>query len=231
MSDFIIGDIHGCAETTKRLVEDVIQPSGSDRLVFLGDYIDRGPNSKGVIDYVKELSRHADFEVVALRGNHEQMLLNALENVAEFDLWMFNHGYTTLHSYGISPYGSSIYEVLQQFPKEHEQFIRNMPFFYESPNYLAVHAGFDFDRQDYAANEFTMVWTRQMQVNPEMTNNRPVIHGHTPISLDIIQTSVDHKEWDINVDNGCKFKEMPGYGNLIAYEPVSGQIFKQPNVD
>lgn len=231
MSDFIIGDIHGCAKTTRKLVEDIIRPSETDRLVFVGDYIDRGPDSKGVVDYVKHLYENENFEVIPLRGNHEQMLLNAIEDPMEFNLWMFNQGDTTLNSYGINPYVEDSFGIMRRFPEDHLEFLKNMPYYYESSSYLAVHAGFDFTLDDYTSDRHIMVWTRKMQVDTSRTGGRSVIHGHTPIPLDWIQSYIDDHDPDINIDNGCKFMEMPGYGNLIAYEPSGREILKQPNIE
>src|SRR5678815_719209 len=119
---YAIGDIHGCADELDDLLTRLPLQSGST-LVFLGDYIDRGPKSRQVIERVLDLRRH--FEVIALRGNHEQMLLEFLEGesdqlVARFVL---NGGSSTLASYA-DPSGH--YGI----PPSHEEFFRSLPYTY-----------------------------------------------------------------------------------------------------
>jgi serine/threonine protein phosphatase 1 len=99
MTDRIIaiGDVHGCAKALATLIE-AIQPTGSDTLVFLGDYIDRGPDSRGVVEKVTALGKRCS--VVPLLGNHEEMVLAALEGQSEVRLWLKFGGDVALASYG-----------------------------------------------------------------------------------------------------------------------------------
>lgn len=231
MSEYVIGDIHGCPQTTKALVEQVLNPQKGDTLVFVGDYIDRGPDSKAVIDYVIDLQRNAEFRVISLRGNHEQMLLDAFHNPENFEIWMFNHGESTLSSYGLIPADINTDNLMDRLPAEHVHFLKSTAFYHESDNYLAVHAGFDFTISDFRANQQAMLWTRHMEPDISRTGGKCIVHGHTPISLSQIKSLIHSDAQAINVDNGCKFKEMPGYGNLLAYEPGNNDIYLHPNVD
>ncbi len=231
MSDFIIGDIHGCPKTTKKLIEDKISPGKDDRIVFVGDYIDRGSNSKGVVDYIIELKDRSNAEIITLRGNHEQMLLNAISNNAEFDLWLINHGDTTLRDYGIDTHGKTPKQILNELPEAHLEFYRNTRLYFQAEGYIAVHAGFNFDRDDFKSDEFAMVWTREWNPDMDRTKGRPVIHGHTPTPLAVIKKMIAEERNAINVDNGCKFKKLTGYGNLVAYCPQRNELLVQPNID
>lgn len=231
MAEYIIGDIHGCSNTTKALVEQVLKPEKGDTLVFVGDYIDRGSNSKAVVDYLIQLKQNSDIEVISLRGNHEQMLLDAMINPESFEMWMSNHGDSTLSSYGLDPSQINAGNLLKSLPIEHLEFLQSTSFYYESANYLAVHAGFDFEHHDFRKNREAMLWTRQMVPDLSLTKGKTIVHGHTPLSLQQIKSMVDSAAAAINVDNGCKFKDMPGYGNLLAYEPNHNQIHLHPNVD
>ncbi|MFW6019675.1 MAG: metallophosphoesterase family protein [Bacteroidales bacterium] len=231
MSDFVIGDIHGCNKTTKKLVEDVLRPAPADRLIFVGDYIDRGPGSKEVIDFILDIQQHESFEVIALRGNHEQMLLDAMKNPEAMGLWLMNHGDTTLASYGLKIDYDNPAKTFADFPQQHYEFLKQTSFYFEADDYIAVHAGFDFNKPDFKADVHSMLWTRDMIPDLNKTGGRIIIHGHTPFPLDRIETQIMNKDKAINVDNGCKFKEMPGFGHLLAYEPAKQELFMQANVD
>jgi serine/threonine protein phosphatase 1 len=231
MAEYIIGDIHGCAETTKALVEQVLIPAKGDTLVFVGDYIDRGSNSKAVVDYMLQLMQNTEIKVVSLRGNHEQMLLDAMTNAESFETWMFNHGESTLRSYGLDPSQINAGNLSESLPQNHLKFLRSTTFYYESGDYLAVHAGFDFNHHDFKKNREAMLWTRQMVPDLTATQGKTIIHGHTPLSLQQIKSMINSNAPAINVDNGCKFKDMPGYGNLLAYDPHNKKIHLHPNVD
>ena len=95
---FAIGDIHGCFDSLKELIENHIQLRKNDKLVLLGDYIDRGANSKKVIDYIIDLQVKG-FDIIALTGNHEVMLLDSFDNEKNIPKWIQNGGTNTLKSF------------------------------------------------------------------------------------------------------------------------------------
>src|SRR5690606_464550 len=135
MSLIAIGDIHGCARTLDVLLE-LLAPSADDRLVFIGDYTDRGPDSKGTIDRLLELERAAEAgtgpRCTFLRGNHDQMMLDYLER-GDFDLWRINGGLTTLENYARA---DGIY-----VPDAHHDFLRRTRLYLDTPDFCFVHAG------------------------------------------------------------------------------------------
>ena len=139
MRKFAISDIHGCLKSFEALL-DKIQLSTSDELYILGDYIDRGPDSKGVIDYIWKLERDG-YAVKCLRGNHEQMLLNILDEAS--------HPYDPgdeqlLDSFGVNH--------AMRIPEKYIEWCRQLPYFFEVDEYLLVHAGFDFNGPDPLAD-------------------------------------------------------------------------------
>ena len=95
---FIIGDIHGCLGMLKRLMEKIAWSPEKDNLIFLGDFIDRGENPKGVVDYILELGRLSS-QVESLKGNHEAMFLDFLAGINR-ETFLVNGGWNTLESYG-----------------------------------------------------------------------------------------------------------------------------------
>lgn len=101
---FAIGDIHGCFDSLRTMIEQKIKIRKEDKIILLGDYIDRGPQSKEVVDYIIDL-QNSGFDLVPLIGNHEAMLLDTLNNNEYFSIWIQNGGTETLRSFGISSLG------------------------------------------------------------------------------------------------------------------------------
>ena len=98
---WVIPDTHGCVKTVEALFANIIKPARYDEIWFLGDYIDRGPNSKGVIDFIRHLQKD-EYNVTALKGNHEDMFFSFSGLGGNYgDMFLFNGGQTTLTSYGI----------------------------------------------------------------------------------------------------------------------------------
>lgn len=130
-----IGDIHGCSVALRTLI-DAIQPTPLDTLVFLGDYIDRGPDSKGVIDQVIALAE--EWQVVPLLGNHEEMLLGALEGKDNLRYWLKLGGREALDSYGVG-------DNVKQLPADHIEFVKGCKNYYETVSHIFVHPYYDPD--------------------------------------------------------------------------------------
>lgn len=134
----VIGDIHGCHNAFVRLL-DLIAPDDSDRLVLLGDLIDHGPDSRLVIDLAIQLqSKH---EVVCILGNHEELLLNAIDSMDELANWLRNGGAATLRSYGWKA-GGKRRTVASWIPKDHQSFLRSCLPYFETHDHIFTHAGY-----------------------------------------------------------------------------------------
>lgn len=98
---FAVGDVHGCSKTLRALVEEKICLTADDTLYLLGDYIDRGPDSKGVLDYLLGLW-NSNYDIRPLRGNHEQLLLDSVSDPGSQRLWYNNGGWGTLREFGVT---------------------------------------------------------------------------------------------------------------------------------
>ncbi len=224
MASFVISDIHGCNNTLKHLVEHQIGLSKTDVLYCLGDFIDRGPGSRQVLDYVMNL-RESGFTVYTLLGNHEEMFLNCFFEQSMQGIWYSSGGNEMLKSFGVS--------AVQEIPEKYIRFITDMERFKVLPDYLLVHAGFNFEINDIFSDEFSMLWIRNSKVDPAKTGNRIVVHGHTPTELKKIvhgiATVSDH--YQINIDNGAVYPDRPGTGNLIAMRLNDHKLFIQPNME
>lgn len=206
-----IGDIHGCYKSLEALLQK-LESYADRRFVFIGDYIDRGPDSKKVVDRLIELQKEID--CVFLRGNHEQMLLDAFNN-DEFKLWLINGGRSTLKSYNINHSGA--------LPDSHQKFYNQTKHYYNTSNYFFVHAGLSPLKtiKQCLQNEEEMeefLWERSHLNAFETPWEKTVVFGHTPRQQPIKKNRM------IGIDTGCVFDRM-GYGKLTAVKlPEEGFI-------
>lgn len=229
----VIGDVHGCYKSLRRLVEEIIEVNKDDKIYFVGDYIDRGPSSKQVLDYLIEL-RDNGYEVYPLKGNHEEMLINAYldQSSNNFMLWMMNGADATFQSYGIKSHTLLGESSLNELPEEHMSFLRKMPYYYELKDHIIVHAGINFAVENPFEDYTSMVWCRDCENDLSASGGRTIIHGHTPVPLEFIQSSLQSgNPKDINLDAGCVYKELVGLGNLVALDLESMQLYSTENID
>jgi serine/threonine protein phosphatase 1 len=228
---WVISDIHGCETSLISLVEDKLQPTYEDEIFFLGDYIDRGPNPKGVLDYIMEL-QEAGYQVHCLMGNHEEVFLrclcfenNPMKQMGFFELkdsWYFHGGGATMKSFGV--------DRLSQIPEKYIQFIRNLDFYKISGDFVLVHAGMNFLIADPFTDKLAMMWAKNYAVQPEKINHRRIIHGHVPQTLTQIQQSLASAP-AVSIDNGCVFHKKEGMGKLLALDLNTFELVSQANVD
>ena len=174
---FVIGDVHGCLDEIDRLL-DTLAPAADDTVVFLGDYIDRGPASKGVIDRLLRL-RGEGPRCVFLKGNHEDMFLAFLgERGAYGEAFLSNGGGATLSSYGLRGELGQVRGA--QLPPEHLNFLRSLQIHYEHGGFLCVHAGLDPTRPLSAQREEDLLWIRDEFIRQPHPFPYTVLFGHTP---------------------------------------------------
>ena len=227
---FVIGDIHGCVLTFRKMVEEHLQLTKNDTLFLLGDYIDRGPDPKGVVDYIIELQRNS-YNVVPILGNHEYMLLQSMENDEDFENWTQNGYLTTLLSFGIKlpdiKGRSSVFDIHVRYI----DFFKGLVKFAETKGFLLVHAGIGRDKEN-PFDLYSLLWTREEFHNNKALKGRKLIHGHTPMSLNSIRDRVyDPEEEFLNLDGGCVYKQFKGFGNLVALNLETMDLFVQENID
>jgi len=219
---WVIGDVHGCIRTLRTLIEDKIQPGKHDKIIFVGDYIDRGPDSRGVISYVMEL-RLMGYNLVLLKGNHEDMMVRSLHDKAVRKDWFYNGGMHTLRSFGVREAG--------EVPEHFLEFMRALDYYHAMDDFLIVHAGLNFDIDNPFADLEGMLWIRNKFVLPDKIGNRTMVHGHTPTILAQVREAIEKKLKDIDLDNGCVYLGTEGLGNLCALELNSLKLEVQPNID
>jgi serine/threonine protein phosphatase 1 len=233
---WVIPDIHGCINTLRTLLDEQIKPSRYDDLYFLGDYIDRGPDSRSVIDYIRSL-QNDQYSITALRGNHEDFVveLYQAETKSRFPWltsfaskkhrsWLEIGGKETLLSFGVSE--------VRNIPDEYIEWMAKLPYYTLLDDFILVHAGLNFECEDPFSDTESMLWTREYTINPEKTGGRKIIHGHVPVSLEMIDMVVkNHSLKFIDLDNGPYIQDKPGFGNLVAIELNSLEMVIQDNRD
>lgn len=217
---FVIGDVHGCAATLRKLVEEMLCPLPADHIYLLGDLIDRGPDSKGVLDFIFEL-RERGLSVGSIRGNHEDMFLHAGDDHRYLGIWTANGGLATLGSFQADGPGD--------VPQRYRGLLGSLPHYILLDDFVIVHAGLNFDIPHPYDDTVAMLWTRSPAVDRQRIGGRRLICGHTPVSRTQLEASLNSSK--IMLDNGCVFGGLPETGNLAALELESMTLFLQPNID
>lgn len=206
---FAIGDIHGCYDSFRELVENKINLEVKDKLILLGDYIDRGAKSKEVIDYIIEL-QNKGFDIVPLMGNHEVTLLDAVKDDGLLPIWLYNGGYSTLESFNI--------KTLKDLDQSYIDFIKNFRYYYSYNNFLFVHAGFKDEEDNPFDDKHSMIWEcRKKYKNPTLIS-KIIIHGHCPVTINTCKESIHSNNHVIDIDTGCVYFNRVGQGRLTALE-------------
>ena len=210
---YAIGDIHGRMDLLNRLLRRIGTDSvraGADRnvLVCLGDYVDRGPNSRAVIDALAQ-DPMKGFEVYCLLGNHESIMLEFLSEPGFGEHWIFNGGDATLESYGVKapdPHADTFdptdlrraaRELKEALPDSHNAFLRNLTLSHSEGDYFFVHAGIRpsvaLDDQD----PVDMIWIRETFTNNDRRHPLMIVHGHTVTNAPVVR---DNR---IGIDTGA----------------------------
>jgi serine/threonine protein phosphatase 1 len=213
---FAIGDIHGCFDSLKELFESEIQLDKNDKLILLGDYIDRGNKSKEVVDYIIFLQENG-YDITPLIGNHELLLLETLEDEKNKPKWFQNGGNETLKSFGVSS--------AKDIPPKYVDFFKNLQNYFSIEDYLFVHAGFNDKILNPFQDTYSMVWESQDEYLNPLLARKTIIHGHRPVTVEHCGKQIIENKQVINIDTGCVYKEKSGYGKLTAIELYSKKLF------
>jgi serine/threonine protein phosphatase 1 len=237
MRTWVIPDVHGCLVTLRTLVEDLIGLKHGDALIFLGDVIDRGPASKGVIDYIMKLGK-SGIKTSVIKGNHEEYMAKVYRDEqsksgfrkmlgmksSSLKEWMMYGGAETLQSF-------NAYTV-SAIPEMYIEWVESLEYYIKWKNFLIVHAGFNFEIDDIFSDTQSMMWIREYKIDPVKLGHRKIIHGHVPVTLDFIHQSIVSNSFDfIDLDNGVYLTDKPGFGNLLAMELNTMELLVQPNLD
>jgi len=207
---YAIGDIHGRVDLLRQLEDQITAHAASHlasrkMLIYIGDYVDRGYESRAVIDHLMA-PPPAGFERVTLKGNHEDFILRFLDGDDVAAIWLVNGGRETLMSYGVMmPPGIDREDQVedarkkfrQAFPAAHRRFLESLPLSHRLGGYLFVHAGIrpgvPLESQDSA----DLLWIREAFLNSAAAHGAIIVHGHTPVGEPEVQTN------RIGIDTGA----------------------------
>lgn len=227
---WVVPDIHGHIRTLRILIEERIELQKSDSIYFLGDYIDRGPDSKGVLDYIMSL-QSSGYDVHCIRGNHEDYCIRAWEedqkrlffrSPVEKD-WRHNGAEKTLQSFGV--------KRPREINKFYIDWLKKTEYYIELEDYILVHAGLNFTIENPFRDSRSMMWIRDFKVDKSKTGGKIVLHGHVPVEMSLIDLFRDNNYDFLSLDNGVYYKNKDGFGNLLAFNLDTKEIIIQPNID
>jgi serine/threonine protein phosphatase 1 len=209
---FAIGDIHGCAAKLRDLLSRLPYEPGRDRLVFLGDYINRGPDTAKVLDLLCGLKKR-DPDLIPLLGNHEYLLLEYHRSGDPALLpYLRKMGIdATLKSYGM--HTAFNLQSLDFLPDAHLSFLKGLRLYWETGEYIFVHAGLEPDRALAEQDATSFCETRDNFISGNFDLGKRVIFGHTEFELPLVTTT------KIGIDTGAV------HGNLLTAVELPGEIF------
>lgn len=221
MRTLVVGDVHGKLNLLNRLLDEIQYQAAQDKLIFIGDLVDRGENSRGVVDRVRELQQEAPDKVIVIKGNHEEMMLSALSRPDSnaSDMWYANGGIETLQSYSNEDGSITV-------PPEHLEFIASLPTYYEDEHAIYVHASLpkmvdgSFLHPSMSPDSMELLWARNRRFF-ESYDGKLVVFGHTITgTLFGERGKVWQRDSLIDVDTGAYLT-----GVLSAIQLPSRQVY------
>lgn len=226
---YAIGDIHGQYDILIRLYDKIIEDikfkqDDENKIIFLGDYIDRGKQNRKVLDFLVSRQNSREIEHVFLWGNHEQIFIEAMLNPLNQNavgMWVGNGGLNFMHETGNVEFDY----FHQTFPwgPYIRWFAKNLQTYHETGDYIFVHGGLDIRQPDMNKQDLNYVtWARHTQTDWYKTYHKWVIHGHTPNDNAVIdknRINVDTSGWR-QANNGWKLSAVALHNHLVDGDPV-----------
>lgn len=216
MRIIVVADIHGENKKFRKALKSVSLKK-SDILVLIGDLIDRGTESKQVLDTILLLKESGFTNIVYIRGNHEQMLLDSIEDENKEYIWIKNGGDKTLKSFRVN--------FASQIPDIYIRLLNSSILYYEHDNYFFVHAGLNFELEDPLQDIHSLMWIRNISIElykKSSFSSKKIIHGHTPIERSKILNNLKNNKI-INLDNGIYLKKEE-FGKLTIADLTNNKI-------
>ncbi|MGI4833185.1 MAG: metallophosphoesterase [Janthinobacterium lividum] len=208
---FAATDLHGCLRTFRYLVESELRLRPADTLYLLGDYVNKGPDSRGVLDYVLQLQA-AGYQVHCLRGNHEQELLDTIGGTPNANhMWkLAAERQMTLASFGVASPAA--------IPARYVAWLQALPLTLELPDFVLVHAGFNFalPPAEMRRDAHSMLYIRDMVVDASRLAGKRLLHGHVPTPVAEVQAAVATRADAVGLDCGGVFQHNSELRHLAA---------------
>jgi serine/threonine protein phosphatase 1 len=192
---YVIGDIHGLLGRLHDLVTRCERDADGApaAFIFLGDYIDRGPDSRGVIDYLMDLETRKSGNMIALMGNHEALALAAIDGSMDVGVWLREGGDKTLASYGVAR--------AHELPQKHVAWMRALRLSYDDGKRLFVHAGVNPEKPLDQQDDDDLLWIREPFLSDARNYGRLIVHGHTPTKSGLPDLRINR----LNMDTGAVY--------------------------
>lgn len=227
---WVVGDVHGCAQTLRNLLFEKIRLSPEDQLFFVGDYINRGPDSLGVIDLILDLKAQ-NYQIFTLKGNHEQMFLDSLQRDPSAFV-----GVPRLHKK--ANLSEAVQDQQGQWIPKYKSFFEDLLYYIDTGDFYLSHAGLKFSAPNPLEDYEGMLWVRKFTPDESVLGGRRLVHGHTRYDLSQIREAISEKAAVIPIDNGCYEAlqrrlsgKNPERGNLCALCLDSLELMVQENID
>jgi len=206
-----IGDIHGCSHALRALSK-LVGFRDDDVLITLGDYVDKGPDVPGVLDWLCDRAERHPASLIALRGNHDQMMMDAREGGAAFQNWWLSNGVTTLDAYPPPRDG----DPLSSVPPRHWDFLDTTKLYHDTPKFFYVHGNVNHELPLKKQSVDSLLWDKFYDPAPHVSG-KTMIAGHT-----------SQKTGEV-LDLGhavCIDTWACGQGWLTCLEPATGRIWQ-----
>lgn len=216
---FAATDLHGCLRTFRYLVEEKLRLRPTDTLYLLGDYVNKGPDSAGVLDYLIQL-QVAGYQVKCLRGNHEHELLATIAGEPNANhMWKAEaERQLTLASFGVTQPAD--------IPARYVAWMAALPLTVELPDFVLVHAGFNFalPPAEMRTDTHSMLYTKGFVFDPTRLAGKRLLHGHVPTPVAEVQAKVAAKAGAIGLDTGGVYRHNAELCHLAALNLDSWEL-------
>lgn len=223
---FAATDLHGCLRTFRYLVEEELRLAPADTLYLLGDYVNKGPDSAGMLDYLMQL-QGAGYQLVCLRGNHEQELLATIHGTPNANnMWKAEaERQMTLASFGVAQ--------PTDIAARYVAWMAALPLQLELADFVLVHAGFDFALPPEAMRHDThsMLYSKDFVFDPSRLAGKRLLHGHVPTPVADVKASVAAKAGAVGLDTGGVYWHNPELRHLAALNLDSWQLHLVENCE
>jgi serine/threonine protein phosphatase 1 len=223
---FAATDLHGCLRTFRYLVEQELRLRPDDTLYLLGDYVNKGPDSRGMLDYIMQLQA-AGYQVNCLCGNHEKELLDTIRGTPNANhMWKLEaERDMVLASFGVAQ--------ATAIPTQYVTWMAALPHELELPDFVLVHAGFDFalPPAEMRRDTQSMLYTKSFVFDPSQLAGKRLLHGHVPTPVAAIQANVAAKAGAIGLDAGGVYRHNPELRHLAALNLDSWELHLVENCE
>ncbi|MBC8084390.1 MAG: serine/threonine protein phosphatase [Hymenobacter sp.] len=224
MARYVTTDLHGCLQTFRHLLEHELRLKPEDELYILGDYVNKGPDSRGVLDYLMALPKRG-LRVHCLRGNHDQDLLDAARGLPHLAWASAVDRQLTLESFGVvRP---------EHIAEAYLTWLDGLPYQLDIPGFTLVHAGYNFrlPPAQMRTDWHSMLHIKQLTYDASRLQGRRLLHGHVPTPTAEVQRQVRIRAGALGLDTGCVYRHNPELAHLAALNLDSFELILQRNLE